>query len=46
MPPSNHKINPPSRFLDALHLSMAFVSVWIYLIRNWGSDSIHDYIPW
>ena len=34
------------RFLDALHLSMAFASTWFYLIRNWGSDSIHDYIPW
>lgn len=34
------------RLLDSLHLSMAFASVWIYLIQNWGNDDIYDYIPW
>ncbi|KAI0370119.1 hypothetical protein BV20DRAFT_1076209 [Pilatotrama ljubarskyi] len=35
----------PIRGLDTLHSSMAFASVWIYLIRHWGDSTIYDYIP-
>ena len=34
------------RVLDSVHLSMAFASCWIYLIRNNGNPAIYDYIPW
>ncbi|OBZ68460.1 hypothetical protein A0H81_11483 [Grifola frondosa] len=32
--------------LDIMHTAMASASIWDYLIENWGSDTIFDFIPW